>query len=135
MKQWISVCNLLDERELKATFVLDRAYDNNKTFQYYLKKKPNFIIRLKKRKVYLKHKWYPITAIRDSRKEKEKRKIKLMFQEEKECYVSELRVQLTTKNKWINLVLIYGLIETPMMLAINVNIKCNFVIKFIIKLP
>ena len=26
-----------------------------------------------------------------------------MFQEEKECYVSELRVQLTTKNKWINL--------------------------------
>ena len=58
-----------------------------------------------------------------------------MFQEEKECYVSELRVQLTTKNKWINLVLIYGLIETPMMLAINVNIKCNFVIKFIIKLP
>ena len=58
-----------------------------------------------------------------------------MFQEEKECYVSVLRVQLTAENKWINLVLIYGLRETPMMLAINVNIKGNFIIRFIIKLP
>ena len=118
-----SVCNLLDERALKGIFILDRGYDHNKTFQYYFKKKQYFIIRLKEnRKVYLKHKWYPITAIRDSRKGKIK--IKLMFQEEeKECYVSVLRVQLTAKNKWINLVLIYGLGETPMMLATNINIK------------
>ena len=118
-----NVCNLLDERELKAIFILDRGYDDNKTFKYYLKKKQNFIIRLKEnRKVYLNHKWYPITAIRDSRKGKVK--IKVMFQgKEKECYVSVLRVQITAQNKWINLVLIYGLGETPMMLATNINIK------------
>ena len=48
----------------------------------------------------------------------------MMFQgEEKECFVSVLRVQITAKEKWLNLVLIYGLGETPMMLATNLNIK------------
>ena len=75
------MCNLLDERELKAIFILDRGYDHNKRFNYYLNKRQYFIIRLKEnRKVYLNHKWYPITAIRDSRKGKIK--IKLMFQKE-----------------------------------------------------
>ena len=47
-----------------------------------------------------------------------------MFQgEEKECFVSVLKVQITAKKKWINLVLIYGLSETPMMLASNIPIK------------
>ncbi len=118
-----SVCNLLDERNIKGTFVNDRGYDSNEIFNYYFKKKQYFIIRLKEnRKVYFNHKWYPITAIRDSRKGKVK--LKLIFQgEEKECYVSVLRVQITAKRKWINLVLVYGLGETPIMLATNLDIK------------
>ena len=101
-----SICDLLDKRNLKGTFVNDRGYDNNKIFNHYFDKKQYFIIRLKEnRKVYWSHKWYPITAIRDSRKGKVK--IKVMFQgEEKECFVSVLRVQITAKKKWLNLVLI-----------------------------
>ena len=34
-----------------------------------------------------------------------------------------LKVQITAKKKWINLVLVYGLGETPMMLASNITIK------------
>lgn len=34
-----------------------------------------------------------------------------------------LKVQITAKKKWINLVLVYGLGETPMMLASNIPIK------------
>ena len=118
-----SVCTLLDERNLKGIFVNDRGYDDNKIFNYYFKKNQYFVIRLKEnRNVYFKHKWYPITTLRDSRKGKVK--IKVMFQgEEKECFVSVLRVQITAKKKWLNLVLIYGLGETPMMLATNLNIK------------
>ncbi len=118
-----SVCTLLDERNLKGIFVNDRGYDDNKVYNYYFKKKQYFVIRLKEnRKVYFKHKWYPITTIRDSRKGKVK--IKVMFQgEEKECFVSVLRVQITAKKKWLNLVLVYGLGKTPMMLVTNLNIK------------
>ena len=50
--------------------------------------------------------------------------MKLLFQgEEKECSVSVIKVQITAKKKWINLVLVYGLGETPMMLASNIPIK------------
>lgn len=50
--------------------------------------------------------------------------MKLMFQgEEKECYASVLKVQITARKRWINLVLVYGLGETPMMLASNIPIK------------
>ena len=50
--------------------------------------------------------------------------MKLLFKgEEKEYYVSVLRVQITANKKWINLVLVYGLCDTPMMLASNIPIK------------
>ena len=118
-----SVCTLLDERNLIGIFVNDRGYDDNKVYNYYFNKHQFFVTRLKEnRKVYFKHKWYPITTLRDSRKGKVK--IKVMFQgEEKECFVSVLRVQITAKKKWLNLVLVYGLGEIPMMLATNLNIK------------
>lgn len=117
------VCCLLDERKQKGIFVNDRGYDNNAIFNYYLNKQQYFIVRLKEnRKVYLNHRWYPITTIRDSRKGKVK--LKLMFQgEDKECYVSVLKAQITANKKWINLVLVYGLSQTPMMLATNLPIK------------
>ena len=72
--------------------------------------------------MYRNHKWYKITTIRDSHKGKIN--MKLLFQgEEKECSVSVIKVQITAKKKWINLVLVYGLGETPMMLASNIPIK------------
>lgn len=117
------VCSILDERKQKGIFVNDRGYDNNSVFNHYLKKQQYFIIRLKEnRKVYLNHKWYPITTIRDSRKGKVK--LKVMFQgKEKDCFVSVLKVQITANKRWINLVLVYGLGETPMMIATNLAIR------------
>ena len=119
------IISILQEKNIKGTFVNDRGYDNNEIFKYYFKQKQNFIIRLKEnRKVYKDHKWYKITTIRDSRKGKVH--MKLFFQgEKKECYVSVLRVQITAEKRWINLILVYGLGETPMMLASNISIKCK----------
>ncbi len=117
-----TIC-LLNNRNQSGIFILDRGYDSNDIFNYFFKGKQYFVVRLKEnRKVYLNHKWYPIMAIRDSRKGKVK--VKVLFQgEEKECYVSVLRVQITAKKKWINLVLVYGLGETPMMLVTNIKVK------------
>lgn len=119
------IISILQEKNIKGTFVNDRGYDNNEIFKYYFKQKQYFIIRLKEnRKVYKDHKWYKITTIRDSRKGKVH--MKLFFQgEEKECYVSVLRVQITAEKRWINLILVYGLGETPMMLVSNISIKCK----------
>ena len=113
------IVKLLNERGLKGTFVNDRGYDNNAMFNYYYDKNQYFIIRLKEnRKVYRNHKWYPITTFRDAFKGKIN--MKLMFQgEEKECKVSVMKVQITAKKKWINLVFVYGLSDTPMMLPIK----------------
>lgn len=117
------VVSHLNERNIKGIFVNDRGYDNNKIFNYYFDNNQYFVIRAKEnRNVYLNHKWYKITTIRDSRKGKIK--LNLMFQgEQKECFVSLLKVQVTAKKKWINLILIYGLGEIPMMLFSNIPIK------------
>lgn len=117
------IIKTLNEKKQKGIFVNDRGYDSNEIFKYYFKQKQHFIIRLKEnRKVYKDHKWYKITTIRDSRKGKVH--MKLLFQgEEKECYVSVLKVQITAEKRWINLILVYGLGETPMMLASNIAIR------------
>lgn len=117
------IVNMLNKRKQKGIFVNDRGYDNNLIFNHYFEKNQYFIIRLKEnRKVYCNHRWHKITAIRDSHKGKIK--MNLLFQgEEKECSVSVIKVQITAKKKWINLVLVYGLGEIPMMLASNIPIK------------
>ena len=117
------IVNMLNKRKQKGIFVNDRGYDNNLIFNHCFEKNQYFIIRLKEnRKVYCNHRWHKITAIRDSHKGKIK--MNLLFQgEEKECSVSVIKVQITAKKKWINLVLVYGLGETPMMLASNIPIK------------
>ena len=117
------IVNMLNKRKQKGIFVNDRGYDNNLIFNHYFEKNQYFIIRLKEnRKAYCNHRWHKITAIRDSHKGKIK--MNLLFQgEEKECSVSVIKVQITAKKKWINLVLVYGLGETPMMLASNIPIK------------
>ena len=117
------VVYLLDERNLKGIFVNDRGYDSNDIFNYYFSKKQYFVIRLtEKRKIYRNHKWYKITTLRDALKGKIK--INLMFQgEEKECAVSMVKAQITAQKKWINIIFIYGLSNTPMMLASNIPIR------------
>ena len=112
------VVSLLDERNLKGIFVNDRVY-----FNYYFSKKQYFVIRLtEKRKIYRNHKWYKITTLREAYKGKIR--INLMFQgEEKECAVSMVKAQITAQKKWINIIFIYGLSNTPMMLASNIPIK------------
>ena len=117
------VISLLDERNLKGIFVNDRGYDSNDIFNYYFSKKQYFVIRLtEKRKIYRNHKWYKITTLRDAYKGKVK--MNLMFQgEEKECAVSIVKAQITAQKKWINIIFIYGLSDTPMMLASNIPIK------------
>lgn len=117
------VVNLLNQRNIKGIFVNDRGYDSNSIFNHYFEKKQYFVIRLKEnRKVYLNHKWYKITTLRDSRKGKIK--MNMFFQgQNKECLASVLKVQITANKKWINLVLVYGLGETPMMLATNISFK------------
>ena len=117
------VVSLLDERNLKGIFVNDRGYDSNDIFNYYFSKKQYFVIRLtEKRKIYRNHKWYKITTLRDAFKGKIK--INLMFQgEEKECAVSMVKAQITAQKKWINIIFIYGLSNTPMMLASNIPIR------------
>lgn len=117
------VVSLLDKRNLKGIFVNDRGYDSNDIFNYYFSKRQYFVIRLtEKRKIYRTHKWYKITTLRDAYKGKIK--INLMFQgEEKECNVSMVKAQITAQKKWINIIFIYGLSDTPMMLASNIAIK------------
>lgn len=117
------IVKMLNEREKAGIFVNDRGYDNNAIFNYYYEKHQYFVIRLKEnRKVYCNHKWHKITTIRDSHKGKIN--IKIKFQnEEKECSVSVKKVQITANKKWVNLILVYGLGETPMMLASNIPIK------------
>ena len=117
------VVNLLNERNKKGIFVNDRGYDFNAIFNYYFERKQYFVIRLtERRKVYKNHKWYKITTLRDAFKGKIK--MNIMFQgEEKECSVSVTRVQITASKRWINLIFLYGLSDTPMMLASNIPIK------------
>ncbi len=50
--------------------------------------------------------------------------MKIMFQgEEKECMISVIKAQITAEKKWINLIFVYGISETPMMIASNIPIK------------
>ena len=47
-----------------------------------------------------------------------------MFQgEEKESMISVIKAQITAEKKWINLIFVYGISETPMMIASNIPIK------------
>lgn len=107
----------------KATFVFDRGYDMNALFDFMHEKQQYYIIRLtEKRKIFWKGKWFKSTVLRDSRKGKIK--TTLTFKEDgkmkqETVYISHLNVKITASKKAICLVLVYGLGETPMMLATN----------------
>ena len=107
----------------KATFVMDRGYDDNKMFLKLNELKQDYVIRLTaKRKLFFHGKWVPATQLRNQRKGKIK--TPLYYKGKKhEAYLSHVKVQITASKKDIYLVLVYGITEHPMMLATNKEIK------------
>ena len=107
----------------KATFVMDRGYDDNKMFLKLDSMGQDYVIRLTaKRKLLYHNKWVPATQLRNRRKGK----IKLpLFYKGKahEVYLSHVKVQITASRKDIYLVLVYGITQHPMMLATNKEIR------------
>lgn len=107
----------------KATFVMDRGYDDNKMFLKMDELEQDYVIRLTaKRKLLYHNKWTPATQLRNRRKGKVK--MPLFYKgKEHEAYLSHVKVQITASRKDIYLVLVYGITEHPMMLATNKEIK------------
>lgn len=107
----------------KATFVMDRGYDDNKMFLKLDALKQDYVIRLTaKRKLFFHNKWIPATQLRNQRKGKIKTPV-FYKGKDREAYLSHVKVQITASKKEIYLVLVYGLTEHPMMLATNKEIK------------
>ena len=107
----------------KATFILDRGYDDNKIFLMLDELQQDYVIRLTaKRKLFYHNKWVKATELRNRRKGKIK--IPLIYKgKEQHAYLSHVKVQITASKKDIYLVLVYGITEHPMMLATNKEIK------------
>ena len=107
----------------KATFVMDRGYDDNKMFLKLDSMGQDYVIRLTaKRKLLYHNKWVFATELRNRRKGKVK--LPLFYKGKRhDAYLSHIKVQITASRKDIYLVLVYGLTEHPMMLATNKEIK------------
>ena len=95
----------------KATFAMDRGYDDNKMFLKLDELGQEYVIRLT-----------PATELRDRRKGKIKTSV-FYKGKDHEAYLSHVKVQITASRKNIYLVLVYGITEHPMMLATNKEIK------------
>lgn len=107
----------------KATFAMDRGYDDNKMFLKMEELKQDYVIRLKSNRKLLYHnKWTMATELRNRRKGKVKTSVYYKGKEHEE-YLSHVKVQITASRKDIYLVLVYGITEHPMMLATNKEIK------------
>lgn len=107
----------------KATFVMDRGYDDNKMFLKLDDLRQDYVIRLTaRRKLCFHGKWIPATRLRDQRKGKIK--TPLVYKgKSRDAYLSHVKVQITASRKDIYLVLVYGITEHPMMLATNKEIR------------
>lgn len=107
----------------KATFAMDRGYDDNKMFLKMDELKQDYVIRLKSnRKLLYQNKWTMATELRNRRKGKVKTSVYYKGNEHV-AYLSHVKVQITASRKDIYLVLVYGITEHPMMLATNKEIK------------
>ena len=109
----------------KATFVMDRGYDANQIFLTLDELKQDYVVRLtKRRKLLLHNKWVTATELCNRRKGKIKANF---FYKGKDhpAHLSHVKVQVTASCKNVNLVLIYGITEHPMMLLTNKEIKCK----------
>ena len=107
----------------KATFCMDRGYDDNKMFLKLDALNQDYVIRLKSNRKLLYHnKWTFATELRNRRKGKIKTSVCYKGKDH-EAYISHVKVQITASRKNIFLVLVYGITEHPMMLATNKEIK------------
>lgn len=107
----------------KATFAMDRGYDDNKIFLKLDELEQDYVIRLtSRRKLYFHGKWVPATQLRNQRKGKIKTPI-VYKGKHHDAYLSHVKVQITASKKDIYLVLVYGITEHPMMLATNKTIR------------
>ena len=107
----------------KATFVMDRGYDDNKMFLKLDELNQDYVIRLtRRRKVFYKGKFIPVTELCNRRKGKVH--MKLFYKgKEHDAYISHIKVQITASKKNVNIVLVYGITEYPMMLVTSKNIS------------
>ena len=107
----------------RATFVMDRGYDDNKMFLKLDELRQDYVIRLTaRRKLCFHGKWIPATQLRNQRKGKIK--TPLVYKGKRhDAYLSHVKVQITASRKDIYLVLVYGITEHPMMLATNKEIR------------
>ena len=107
----------------KATFVMDRGYDDNKMFLKLDELKQDYVIRLtQRRKAFYKGKFIPVNELCNRRKGKVH--MKLFYKgKEHDAYISHIKVQITASKKNVNVVLVYGITEHPMMLVTNKNIS------------
>jgi hypothetical protein len=107
----------------KATFVMDRGYDDNKMFLKLDSMQQDYVIRLTaKRKLLFHGKWVAATELRNRRKGKITTPI-FFKGKQHQAYLSHVKVQITASRKNISLVLVYGITEHPMMLATNRELK------------
>lgn len=107
----------------KATFVMDRGYDDNKMFLSLDKLKQDYVIRIKtNRKLLLHNRW--MTAAELCNRRKGKVKMSLFYKgKDHDAYLSHVKVQITASRKDVYLVLVYGITEHPMMLVTNKEIR------------
>ena len=107
-----------------ATFVADRAYDDDKIYDYLESKGDKFVIRLKDRNLIFKGKSRNIKEVAKTRKGKICMTLKFQG-EEKKCYLSYTKVRRPKrKDKEYTFIVVYGLSEDePMMLLTNREIK------------
>lgn len=107
----------------KATFVMDRGYDDNKMFLSLDKLKQHYVIRIKtNRKLLLHNRW--LTAAELCNRRKGKVKMSLFYKgKNHDAYLSHVKVQITASRKDVYLVLVYGITEHPMMLVTNKEIR------------
>lgn len=107
----------------KATFAMDRGYDDNKMFLKMDKLGQDYVIRIKSNRKLLYHnKWTPATELCSRRKGKVKTNV-FYKGKDHDAYLSHVKVQITASKKDIYLVLVYGITEHPMMLATNKEIN------------
>ena len=107
----------------KATFIMDRGYDDNKIFLKLDSMGQDYVIRLtSKRKLLYHNKWVAATELRNRRKGRVK--LPLFYKGRRhDAYLSHVKVQITASRKDIYLVLVYGITDHPMMLATNRDIR------------
>lgn len=107
----------------KATFVMDRGYDDNKIFKKFCNDKQDFVIRLtQKRNLFYKNRWIKATELCERRKGKIKMHLNYKGAWH-DAYLSHVKTQITAGKQDVYLVLVYGITEHPMMLVTNKVIR------------